>query len=84
MPGMGTAYAVRYIFDPIPILGEEGLNLDQVDEFNRAETSDPDSLTAMWCLLEEETPAQGGGEGSATAAAGISGTFWVVEGVQAG
>jgi hypothetical protein len=84
MPGMGTVHAVPYIFEPIPILGEEGLNLNQVDEFNGAETLDPDSLTAMWCLLEEETQAQGGGEGSATAAAGRSGTFWLVEGVQAG
>jgi hypothetical protein len=78
---MGTADAVPYIFEPIPI-GEESLNLVQVDESNGAEMPDPDSLTAMWCLLDEETQAQGGVEGSTTATAGDSGTFWDV-GVQA-
>jgi hypothetical protein len=82
IPGMGTADAVPYIFEPIPV-GEESLNLVQVDESNGAETPDPDSLTAMWCLLDEETQAQGGVEGSTTATAGDLGTFWDVEGVQA-
>jgi hypothetical protein len=64
-------------------IGEESLNLVQVDESNGADAPDPDSLTAMWCLLDEETQAQGGVAGSTTATVGDSGTFWDVEGVQA-
>ncbi|RSH85396.1 hypothetical protein EHS25_004792 [Saitozyma podzolica] len=58
MPGMGTAYAVPFEPIPIPIPGEEGLNLDQLDKLT-AEAPDADSLAAMWLLSRTNWDVEG-------------------------
>jgi hypothetical protein len=53
-PTLNSAYAVPYIFEPIPIPGEEGLEPHQLEPMLHGEGPDAESLAAMWCLLEKE------------------------------
>lgn len=55
-PGGGTAYAVPYLFEPIPLPGDPIGALDNLPERQHGASVDPASLAAMWCLLEEENP----------------------------
>lgn len=51
LPDLGSAYAVPYIFEPIPIPGEE-FNLDLLAPLG--EDDDADALAALWCSVEED------------------------------
>ena len=52
-PALGPAYAVPYVFEAIP-LSPDPAEAQEEAEFSLPEIGDPDSLAAMWCLLEEE------------------------------
>lgn len=51
MPDLGPAFAVPYIFEPIPIPGEE-FNLDLLAPLG--DDADADALAALWCSVEED------------------------------
>jgi hypothetical protein len=50
-PGVGEAYAIPYLFETIPLSPSH--DPGGSDPQAPVETGDPDSLEAMWCLLEE-------------------------------
>lgn len=81
MPPLNAAYAVPSIFKPIPIPGEEGLDIGSLDDANGAEALDANSLAAMWCLLEEDK-ATSSGEVSGIAMGDARNVSWQVEGSQ--
>lgn len=53
IPDIGPAYAVPYIFEPIPIPGEE-FSMDLLKPLPESE-ADADALAALWCAVEEDT-----------------------------
>ncbi|KAL7419249.1 hypothetical protein Q5752_006086 [Cryptotrichosporon argae] len=62
--GQGVAYAMPYIFEPIPIPGDD-VGASILDRLNNDQGS-VDELAATWCLLEEEsTPGASGGNAPA-------------------
>ena len=54
IPSVGPTFAVPYIFEPIPL--PEDLSLEGLEPLPTEEGVDPESLAAMWCLLEEAPP----------------------------
>jgi hypothetical protein len=53
MPDLGPAYAIPYIFEPIPIPGEE-YNFDLLAPLGDDGDADADALAALWCSVEED------------------------------
>jgi hypothetical protein len=82
MPDLNAAYAVPHLFEPIPIPGEEGLDLGNFDDVNAAEVLDADWLAALWCWSEETDNATSSGKGNGIAMGDARNMSWQVEGSQ--
>ena len=55
IPGYGNAFAEAYVFEPLPIPGEENFSFDNLNAFP-SDIPDADSLAAIWCSIEEDVP----------------------------
>ena len=52
---VGPAFAIPYVFETVPLSPAQDIAPEFTVLSSPAELADPDSLAAMWCLLEEES-----------------------------